>query len=406
MGVVWAIQQQLEIVGLGHLWGERDFDGIAAEIERRQSDLSSTGARSSSASEEWDLVTAAALVDQWRGEFDRALQGLDRILDWAKERSDHRIVLQALGVSGMIWRLRGDDGRALAHFDEAMALAAVHGSVVDEVYLRLMRIAGGDVPDELTLEADLERCRVVLGDMDADQLRAHVDLAEGWGLAAIGRSEEAVARIDAAARTLDSPVERAVNELRIAEILAADGRTADARARAVDALATFENWRARYWMARASVLVATIDGDRFTRRVRDLLTALPADVAYVRLIDPAGDLVVELDGPHAALRDGRPLEFLTRHASTGLRLVVASGEDGMNVDELCAILWPGADPSRVDQRVRTMLWQIRSALGADAWRLHRRRGTVTFNVVGCEVHGRADRDSIVAEFSTGQSAST
>ena len=396
---MWAIQQQLQMVGLDHLWGEVDLDGIATEIERRRSDLSSGDVESASESEEWDLLVAATLVDNWRGEFDRALQGFDHIIESANERGDHQTVLQALGVSGMIWRLRGDDGRALANFDAALALAAAHGSVADEVYLRMLRIAGGDFPDGVTLEADLDRCRSVLAELDDDRLRAHVDLAEGWGLVANGRSEEAIARIDAAVPILDSPIERAVNELRTAEVLAADGHVEEARARAAAALETFASWRAGYWSARATVLLAGLDGDRSARRVRSLLADVPADLAYVRLVDPTGSLLIELDGPCVARRDGQPVGFLTRHAESALRLVIDAGADGITVDELAAILWPGADPARVGQRVRTMLWQVRSALGTDAWRLQRRRSVLTFNTVGCEVVGTVDRSSIVALFS-------
>jgi len=404
---MWAIQQQLQDVGLGHLWGEVDLDDMAAEIERRRSVLSSAGSTSGpepeldqdARSEGWDLLVAAALVDNWRGEFDRALQGFDRIIDSAGERGEHQFVLQALGVSGMIWRLRGDDGRALADFEAALALAAAHGSLADEVYLRMLRIAGGDFPDGDTVEADLVWCRRVLAEVDDDRLRVHVRLAEGWGLAAMGRSEEAIARIDAAAPILDSPIERAVNELRAAEILAADGRVDEARDRAAAAHEIFAAWRARYWSARAMVLMAGLDGDRSARRIRGLLSDLPSDVAYVRLVDPVGSLVIDLDGPGVASRDGHPLEFLTRHAESALRLVVAAGDEGITVDELAAILWPGADPARIGQRVRTMLWQVRSALGTDAWRLQRRRSTVTFTTVGCEVNGAIDRSSIVALFS-------
>lgn len=407
---MWAIQQQLQIVGLGHLWGEVDLDGIAAQIERRRTDLrelesefeprSGRDGHGGSESEVFDpgLLLLASLVDHWRGEFERALQGFGRVVEWASRHGDDDAALQALGVSGMIWRLRGDDDRALADFEAALALASARGSVVDEVYVRMMRITGGEIPDGVTVEADLERCRMVLAEVDDDRLRTHVELAEGWGLAAIGRSEEAIARLDGTLVALDSPIERAVSELRIAEVLAADGHVDHARERAATAHETFASWRARYWSARAMVLMAGLDGDRSARRIRRLLADLPADVAYVRLIDPSGSLSIELDGPCVARRDGEPLEFLTRHAEAALRLVVAAGDEGIMVDELAAILWPGADPARIGQRVRTMLWQVRSTLGVDAWRLQRRRSTLTFNTTGCAVVGAADRSSIVALF--------
>jgi len=396
---MWSIQQQLEGAGLGHLWGEVDLDGMASELEHRRSALASSESENGSEAEDRALLLLAALVDNWRGDFDPALEGFARAVESASACDDHATALQALGVSGMIWRLRGDDGRARADFDAALALARAQGSASVEVYLSLLHIAGGDFPDWSSVEAELEKCRRALAEVDEDRLRTHVDLAEGWGLAAIGRSEEAIARLDTAVPNLDSPLERAVNELRIAEVLAADGRVDQARERAVAANETFSSWRARYWSARSRVLIAGLDGERSARWVRSLLAEFPADAAFVRLVDPAGNLTIELDGPCVARRDGQPLEFLTRHAEAGLRLVVAAGDDGMMVDELAAILWPSADPARIGQRVRTMLWQVRSALGTDAWRLQRRRSTVTFTTIGCEVVGAVDRSAIVALFS-------
>ena len=403
---VWVIQRQLEAVGLGHLWGEVDLDGIATQIEQRRaqradSDLgidSGTDSGTDRAVEDRALLMAAAVVDNWRGEFERALDGFDRIVAGASAAGDHRSALRALGVGGMIWRLRGDDDQSAAQFEAALALAAAHGTAADEVYLRVLRIAGSDVPDWSTVDSELERCRCLLDDVDDPRLRIYVEQAEGWGLAAAGRSEEAIGRLEASLPLLDSPIERAVNEVRIAEVLAADGRVDPARARATTARETFESWGARYWSTRAAALMATLDGDRSARRIRALLSELPDDVAYVRLIDPAGSLTIELDGPCVARRDGEPLEFLTRHAESALRLVVAAGADGITVDELATILWPGADPSRIGQRVRTMLWQVRSTLGVDAWRLQRRRSELTFNAVGCAVVGTVDRSTIAARF--------
>jgi tetratricopeptide (TPR) repeat protein len=392
---MWVIQRQLENVGLGHLWGEVDLDGIAAEVERvrTEGDAESIEVRP----DESALFLAGALIDNWRGQFERALSAFEVIVDTASRNGDQRSAMRALGVSGMIWRLRGDGDRALRDFEAAVALAISHGTPADEVYLRVLQIAGSDFPDWVAVESELERCRRLLTDVDDDHLRTHVDLAEGWGLAAVGRSEDAIARLEAALPLLP-PLERAVNEVRLAEILAADGEVERARVRAMDAHGTFESWRARYWAARAEVLLAELDGDFSARRLRGLLADLPDDVAYVRLIDPTGSLAIELDGPCVARRDGVPLEFLTRHAGAALRLAVAAGPDGITVDDLAAILWPEAEPDRVGQRVRTMLWQVRSTLGTDAWRLQRRRNTVTFSTVGCDVTGTVDRSAIAEQF--------
>lgn len=392
---MWVIQRQLESVGLDHLWGEVDLDTLAAEVEKVRIERVSSGAEPGP--DDRSLQLTAALIDNWRGRFAPALSAFEDLVEAASANGEHRSAMRALGVSGMIRWLQGDGERALRDFDAAVALANSYGTPADEVYLRVLQISGREFPDREAVETELEQCRRLLTDVDDVHLRTHVDLAEGWGLASVGRSEEAIARLEAALPTLP-PLERAVNEVRIAEILAADGETDGARIRATDALATFQSWRAHYWAARAEVLIASLDGDRSARRLRRLLTGLPDDEAYVRLVDPSGTLVIELDGPCVARRDGEPLEFLTRHAGAALRLAVAAGPDGITVDELAAILWPGARPDRVDQRVRTMLWQVRCALDTDAWRLQRRRNTVTFTTVGCAVTGTVDRSAIVALF--------
>lgn len=94
-------------------------------------------------------------------------------------------------------------------------------------------------------------------------------------------------------------------------------------------------------------------------------------------------------GLHVALRgrgsvsiDGVAVGFATRHAELALYLLVLAGEDGLPRDQLIEALWPGIAPERARPRLRTALWQLRSALGDHAARIQRERGVIRFDLDG------------------------
>jgi DNA-binding SARP family transcriptional activator len=63
--------------------------------------------------------------------------------------------------------------------------------------------------------------------------------------------------------------------------------------------------------------------------------------------------------------------FAGRQAELTTLLLAVAGETGIDVGALADQLWPSPDPGKLANRVRTLLWQVRRGLGADAWRLVR-----------------------------------
>ena len=61
--------------------------------------------------------------------------------------------------------------------------------------------------------------------------------------------------------------------------------------------------------------------------------------------------------------DGRRVEFLTRNAELAVYLLAIAGSTGVPTCELATTFWPGVDERRTGPRLRTLLWQVRNALG-------------------------------------------
>ncbi len=101
----------------------------------------------------------------------------------------------------------------------------------------------------------------------------------------------------------------------------------------------------------------------------------------VRIIEPLG---VELGGS--------PARFATRHAECAVYLLALRGSDGMMADDLGTRLWPQAPQHKRGPRVRTLLWQVRTALGDQAWRVQRRGPIVVLDLLGAELVTRPEVD--------------
>lgn len=387
------IRLQLEAVGLGHMWADADLDRIAEELDRRRvfAGDGTAGGRT--------LELAAGLVEFWRGRFAASLSILEEVSAAADARGDVAAVMISQAAIGLIASFRGDDELSAEAFATILALSDRHGAPAVELMARGIRITTLDVPEWSLVEGEITRCRELAAELDPELFGSMVDLAEGWALASNGRFGEAEKVLGAAVDGMSAPLERAIAQLRRSEVLALDGRSDEAAEAAAEALGTFETWHARYWAVRAALVLATLERDRGGRRVAAALAGLPDDPAYVRLLAPTAEFVIDLRNGPAVRRAGEPVVFLTRHAEAAVRLLAAAGPKGMTMDELAGLLWPGADPERVGQRFRTMLWQVRSGLGGESWRLQRRRDVVTLDVTGLEVVGRLDRKALAQAFS-------
>ena len=76
--------------------------------------------------------------------------------------------------------------------------------------------------------------------------------------------------------------------------------------------------------------------------------------------------------------DGTAVSFPTRHAAQALFSLALAPTNQLNIDELGERLWPEAPTSRLQRSIATMTWQLRKALGPDAWRISRNGNDLVF----------------------------
>ena len=338
----------------------------------------------------------------WSGDF----AAVDEVLAAAAERlgdgpwTDEvtaRVVLQ-WSLAGVVASLRGRFDDAERHFVAALDLDG--GTPVDEarVIALSMRAAlcSEGQPDRAF--GDVARAREIAAALGVTELSAVAAVGEGWALSELGRYADAAQVLAEAVATVPGSLERAVAQLRWAEVQLRMGDRAGARNTIDGARTTFLEVEARYWGARAALLTGAIDrdrGGRWLKLAREL--SLP-DPAYERLFLPAGKLRIDVSASPSLHRDGEPVDFLTRHAEATVRLLALAGDDGVTSQELINIFWPDVPVDRQRARLRTLLWQARNSLGADAWRVQRKRDHVFFDAAGVEIVGSRTKASIISEF--------
>jgi DNA-binding SARP family transcriptional activator len=121
------------------------------------------------------------------------------------------------------------------------------------------------------------------------------------------------------------------------------------------------------------------------------MVVLPSGDRDEQLIDlrdgvdePVG-LRIEVIGPPSVRIDGVPVRFATRHAELAVYLLALAGPAGIDAGTMGRWLWPSAPPHRWGPRLRTLLWQVRSALADEAWRLRRQGPAVVLDLARAEV---------------------
>ena len=312
-----------------------------------------------------------------------------------------RYVLQR-SLAGALAALRGDDG-ADAQF--TLAIGRDGGAPVIEariMALTLRAILGSDGRPEQAL-ADVAAVRDLAEQVGPVAGVPISGVGEGRALAELGQVDEAIAVLDPLSDGLPTPLGRALASLVLAEVLLQSGDRRRARHAVDSARETYLQMGARYWGARAALVTGSIDRDRAGRWLalaREL--SLP-DPAYDRLFQPAGSLRIEPANSPAVRRDGTPVVFLTRHAEAAVRILASAGADGMATQDLIDLFWPEAPTERQRARLRTLLWQTRNSLGADAWRVQRVRDLVVLDTDGVEVVGTVSRSSIAGDFAARRS---
>jgi tetratricopeptide (TPR) repeat protein len=349
------------------------------------------------------------LSEFWAGDF----PALDELLatapavvgtgPWPDDIAAQVVFQRSLGA--VLASLRGNSEDAERGFLDALALSG--GQSVDEArviaYSMRAAFASEGLPDRAL--DDIRRARELSSAVGNSELAAVTSIGEGWALSELGQLEEAASVLRDASKNLPDNLGRSVAQLRLAEVELMMGDRKSARSTVDMARETFLKSEARYWGARAALLTGAIDrdrGGRWLKLAREL--ALP-DPAYERLFVPEGELSIDLSAKVSVRRDGVPVVFLTRHAEAAVRLLAMSGPEGMSVQRIAEIFWPGVALDRQRARLRTLLWQARNSLGADAWRLQRQHDLVVFDTSGVDVNGSTTAKAIAAEFTVRRSPS-
>jgi tetratricopeptide (TPR) repeat protein len=355
------------------------------------------------------LYALLGLCAFWSGDF----AALDEMLEitselvgpgpWSDEVAA-RVILQR-SLSAVLASLRGQREEAENQFAAALALSG--GQAVDEArvvaYSMRAALASDGLP-ERALE-DVQRARELSSALGKQELAAVAAIGEGWAHGELGQLDQAAQVLQAASAEVPGNLERSVAQLRLAEVQLRMGDRATARATVDAARETLLEAEARYWGARAVLLTGAIDrdrGGRWLKLAREL--SLP-DPAYDRLFLPEGSLTIDVSSAASVLRDGAPIEFLTRHAEAAVRLLAMSRSNGMSAQELSDVFWPGIPEERQRARLRTLLWQARNSLGADAWRVQRQGNIVVLDTSGVDVFGSITAASLAKEFSARRSSS-
>ena len=308
-----------------------------------------------------------------------------------------RMSLQS-SLSGAVASLRGESERAETLFASALDVAG--GRVVDQsraIAFAMRAAFAGEGRPERAL-ADVSQARTIAGDLGGPELVTVASIGEGWARSEIGQYDEAIKVLRHVTDARPDTLEGSVARLRLSEVLLRTGNRNVARKEVDIAREIFLALNARYWAARAVLLTGAIDRDRGGRWLKHARQLALPDPAYQRLFLPEGVLRIELSASPAVRRDGEPIDFLTRHAEATVRSLAAAGDDGVSSEDLVGMFWPTMSKVRQHASLRTVLWQARNSLGADAWRLQRRGDVVVFDVSGVELVGTIKQSTIVKEF--------
>lgn len=107
-------------------------------------------------------------------------------------------------------------------------------------------------------------------------------------------------------------------------------------------------------------------------------------------------LRIDLLGDAGIWHGERRLRFPTHRAELAVCCLALAAPGGLHQEVLVERLWPSAPADRGAARLRTLLWQVRRTLGADAWRIQRRAQRVVLELEGASVDVVQARDTAEA----------
>lgn len=196
-------------------------------------------------------------------------------------------------------------------------------------------------------------------------------------------------------------LERGRTLLELGATLLAAGDRSSAADRLEAARRLLEPSGANFWLARVLVTQAQMDPARGAElRRRAFALAPEADPAWIALLS-SGSLEVHVLGEPSVAVNGRRIGFRSRHAELIVYLLALAGARGLDAEALAERLWPGRGSERSAQRLRSVIWEARRALGSEGWRLTRRTGRWVLEPTGVRVDLAEDRERASAALATG-----
>lgn len=197
----------------------------------------------------------------------------------------------------------------------------------------------------------------------------------------LGHPNGSIRLLREAAQLSPGVFERARSDLELADVYVRQNRMSDARP-LLDACAdVFRRAPADFLLCRTLRMLALVEPARGATWRAEALKRRRGDLAFDQIFDDrwaGGRLIrVRCIGQTDVTLDGEPAHFLTHNAERAFLMLALAGERGVHQEVLSEALWPGAPADRVGQRIRTLLWQVRKALGGDAWHI-RRRGQIVY----------------------------
>lgn len=346
---------------------------------------------------------AAALVNLafmklWTGEFGQAMQVLTEAEDGFNEVPDPFDRYESplcFAARGVLLALRGELARAEQDFTRAVTTARELQAGWYEAIARALRAEFTAAVDPRLARAD---ARWAIRELDrrGDQWWS-VWAAQAAGIAA-AESGMLTAATTALRQVLAQPqaphLENARSLLLLGELQLRNHEDSEAAAVLQQAAGIFRQAGADYWQARCCVRLAAADPRHASKWIAQARRLSTTDPAYQLLFDTDAIGLTAI-GPGHILRDGRQVKVRTQHSERAIFLLALAEQNGMHAEELAERLWPEAviEHKRLLGRIRTLLWEIRQVLGAQAWRLERHGHVVTLDMTGAAFDLRDARDA-------------
>ena len=271
---------------------------------------------------------------------------------------------------------RGQYEAAMAAADEASRRAALVGTLWYEGIALAVRAEFCAPADPGRAVADARRALQILR-ATGDRWWENTALrALGTATALAGHPAGARRLLEEAMHTSPSPFERARCALALAGVLVEAGELVAARQLLDGCLSMFRSAGSKVVLCQALRLLATIAPQQAIAYRTEARNVSTNDLAFLLLLgagwpEATTQITVRCAEPGAIQIDGEEVTFMTANARRGLTILALHGEAGLHQEELSEHLWPGAPALRAGQRMRTLLWQMRKALGGEAWRLQR-----------------------------------